>query len=231
MAPQDSGTVISVRVGRVRTRPTPEWDHREARSWQTAYQKDAVAGPVYAGSLGLTGDAVAATHVHGGVHMAVLMYAASHYPAWRGELALSESGPGAFGAGAFGENLTVEHFDESNVCIGDEFTLGEARLQVSQPRGPCENISRYWGIPGLLKRVTATLRTGWYMRVTGEGLLECGQTLTRVAHPHPEWNVRRVFAASLAPQDDGGLVRELARSEVLSPTWRESFVAKAARLA
>ncbi len=231
MALADSGKVISVRVGLVRTHAMPEWDHRETRTWQTAYQKDEAGGPVHAGPLGLDGDAVYATHVHGGVHMAVLVYAASHYPAWRQELGRSESGAEAFGPGAFGENLCVEHFDEVNVGIGDEFTLGGVRLQVSQPRGPCSNISRYWGIPTLLKRVTETHRTGWYLRVLHEGALERGQMLTRVARPHPEWNVRRVSAAALAPESDPALVRELAHAEVLSPKWRESFLAKAARQA
>ena len=231
MALADSGKVISVRVGLVRTHAMPEWDHSEKRTWQTAYQKDEVAGPVHAGPLGLAGDAVYATHVHGGVHMAVLMYAASHYPAWRPELGRSESGADAFGPGAFGENLCVEHFDEANVCIGDEFTLGGVRLQISQPRGPCSNISRYWGIPTLLKRVSETHRTGWYLRVIQDGMITRGQMLTRVAQPHPEWNVRRVSAAALAPESEPALVRELTHAEVLSPKWRESFAAKAARLA
>jgi MOSC domain-containing protein YiiM len=231
MAMTDSGRVISVRVGLVRTHAMPEWDHSEKRTWQTAYQKDEVAGPVQAGRLGLAGDAVYSTQVHGGVHMAVLMYAASHYPAWREELGRGDTGPDAFGPGAFGENLCVEHFDEANVCIGDEFTLGDVRLQVSQPRGPCSNISRYWGIPTLLKRVSETHRTGWYLRVIQDGTITSGQMLTRVAQPHPEWNVRRVSMAAAAPESDAQFVRELANSEVLSPRWRESFVAKAARLA
>ena len=39
--------------------------------------------------------------------------------------------------GIFGENLTAAGITEDAVCIGDVWAWGEARLQVSQPRGPC----------------------------------------------------------------------------------------------
>ena len=50
--------VTSVRAGRVRTLPRPEWDHSRTRTWDTAYLKDEVAGPVRVGTLGLEGDEV-----------------------------------------------------------------------------------------------------------------------------------------------------------------------------
>ena len=220
------GNVISVRVGAVRTRPAPAWDRRESRTWQTAYQKDEVAGAVHAGALGFAGDQVFSTDVHGGVHMAVLAYAAGHYPAWQAELARTDFGPGAFG-----ENLTVEHWNEDNVCIGDEFTLGSARLQVSQPRGPCNNISLYWDLPHLLKRVSDTQRTGWYLRVLAEGPVERGQRMTRVAQPHPALTVRRALSVRADTASDPEGARLLVACAQLSPEWRTMFESKLAKRA
>jgi MOSC domain-containing protein YiiM len=58
---------------------------------------------------------------------------------------------------------------EEAVCIGDAFGMGEARVQVSQPRQPCWKLSRRWRIEDLAGQVQSTARTGWYFRVLVEG--------------------------------------------------------------
>jgi MOSC domain-containing protein YiiM len=166
------------------------------------------------------------TDVHGGTQMAVLAYAAAHYREWRAEPGLEAMGPGGFG-----ENLTIDGLDEHSVCIGDTYDVGEVRLQVSQPRGPCSNISRRWGVPTLLQRVAETGRTGWYLRVLREGLLERGQEVSLAARPHPDWSVARLLALRLDPQRDPAALAWLAACEELSPQWRAMYAEHAARLA
>ncbi|MEO5989418.1 MAG: MOSC domain-containing protein [Candidatus Eisenbacteria bacterium] len=220
------GVLLSVRTGRVRKLPRPDWDRSPQRLWNTAYLKEEVDGPVRVGTLGLEGDEVFSTDVHGGPQMAVLAYSAGHYRTWQEELSLPTMGPGGFG-----ENLTVEGQDERDVCIGDIYEVGEVQLQVSQPRGPCANISRRWGIPTLLKRVSETNRTGWYLRVLREGRLERGQTIRRVQRAHPAWPIERLLTLRLQPQLDPAGVRWLSSCEGLAPLWQEMYAEKAARLA
>ena len=74
-----------------------------------------------------------------------------------------------FPHGGFGENFTIAGLSEQTACIGDTYQIGEARVQVSQPRGPCWKIARRWRIEDLTARVLATGRTGWYLRVLTEG--------------------------------------------------------------
>ena len=81
--------------------------------------------------------------------------------------------------------------DERTVCIGDVYELGEAVVQVSQPRGPCYKIAWRWKRPELLDLVLDNGRHGWYVRVLREGLIEAGQELRLAERPHPEWTVRR----------------------------------------
>lgn len=211
-----TGRIVSVRVGRVREWPRPEWDHAEVRTWRTGYVKDEVAGPVRAGELGLAGDEQFDRRVHGGPHMAVLAYANEHYATWR-----LEPGLGAMGPGGFGENLTTEGFDETTVCIGDRFEAGTVAFEVSQPRGPCANISRHWNAPTLLARATETARIGWYLRVTREGELAAGDPMRRVASPFPRFTVEAVFRARIDLATDPALVRALSECPALSPDWRE----------
>ncbi len=178
--------VLSIQVGRPRQMPPTgdgaDWDRR----WRTAFVKEPVAGPVMLGRLGLEGDSQADLMVHGGPDMAVLAYSADHYPLWHRELALAGLGPGGFG-----ENLTVAGQDEHGACIGDVYELGEALLQVSQPRGPCHKIAWRWRVADLQARVEATGRHGWYLRVLREGPIEAGQELRLSERPHPDWTVRR----------------------------------------
>jgi MOSC domain-containing protein YiiM len=184
-----------------------------------------LAGRVAAGELGLDGDEQAARDVHGGPQMAVLAYAMSHYAAWRTEPGLAEMGPGAFG-----ENLAWDGVDETSVCIGDVWENEHVAFEVSQPRGPCAAISRWWNAPTLLARATETARVGWYLRVTREGDVGRGDTLTLSARPQPLWTIARVFRARISAEAAAVDAHSLSVLPELSPEWRAMFAEKAARL-
>lgn len=143
--------------------------------------------------------------------MAVLCYSADHYPAWREELGLPEMGPGGFG-----ENFTIAGLDEWSACIGDVFEVGDALVQVSQPRGPCWKISERWERPDLLRRVEESGRHGWHFRVLHEGLVEARQPLVLVERPHPEWTVRRSADVLRRRRRDRAAAAELAAVEELA---------------
>ena len=67
------------------------------------------------------------------------MRSVEHYDHWSRDLGT------LVGSGAFGENLTVTESYESDVCIGDVFTIGQAEVEVSQPRQPCHKLSKKMG--------------------------------------------------------------------------------------
>lgn len=213
-----AGTIVSVRVGRVRELARPDWDHHDARTWHSAYGKDEVAGRVHVGALGLDGDEQADRRHHGGPQMAVLAYCAGHYAHWRRVPGLESMGPGGFA-----ENLSVEELDESSVCVGDVYEAGGATLQVSQPRGPCAAISRWWNEPSMVKRATEAARIGWYLRVLREGVLARGDAMRLVERPRPEWTVVRVFRLRLGLDRDPAAVAALVACPELSPEWQGHF--------
>jgi MOSC domain-containing protein YiiM len=187
--------------------------------WRTGFYKLPVAGPVWLGTTNLSGDGQANLKVHGGPDKAVLAYAASHYPLWRAELQKPD-----LSYGAFGENFTVTLADETSVCLGDVYAIGEARLQVTQPRQPCANITRRWKLPGLTERVAATGRHGWYLRVLTEAEIAADEPMTLIERPHPEWSVSRAFAAmrhrKTDPAEAAALVHEVPS---LSASWRQTL--------
>jgi len=210
-----SGTIVSVRAGRVRELSRPPWDHHEERSWKSAYGKDEVEGRVRVGHLGLEGDEQADRGAHGGPEMAVLAYAVNHYRLWREVPGLEAMGPGGFA-----ENLTVETFDESGVCIGDVFEAGGVTLQVASPRGPCASISRWWNEPRMVKLATESTRIGWYHRVLHEGTLARGDDYRLADRPRPGLSVANVFRLRVGLEHDPAMMKAAIDCPELSPEWR-----------
>lgn len=174
--------ITSIQVGR----PA---DHQLPVPWRSAFLKTGVSGPVMLRRLNLDGDAQADLKNHGGPDQAVLCYSAGHYPAWSAELGR------ALPHGGFGENLTIDGLDETSVCLGDTYSAGETLVQVSAHRGPCYKIAYRWQMPELLELVRASGRTGWYLRVLCEGLLQAGEPFVRLERPNPDWPMSRVYRA------------------------------------
>ena len=132
----------------------------------TGIFKHAVPSPVWLGQEGLAGDAQADRRVHGGPEKALHQYPVGHYAQ------LARAFPEAAALlvpGSIGENLSVPGWDETNICIGDVFRLGDARIQVSQPRSPCWKIDGRYGVEGMAKLIADEGITGWYFRVVEAG--------------------------------------------------------------
>jgi MOSC domain-containing protein YiiM len=210
--------VVSVLVGTPRTVGSPQAENPLERAFTSAIWKSPVTGPVFAGALGLAGDAVANTKVHGGVDQALLMYAVAHYPVWESELGRPMS------PGAFGENLTVEGLDEDSACIGDVLAIGTVRLEVSQPRQPCATLARRHQVRDMIAIVRGNGRSGWYLRVLTEGTLEAGQSIEVADRPNPAWSIRRAAVVMRARDRDPAAAADLARCRGLSEGWRSRLM-------
>ena len=214
--------LVSVLVGTPRTVGTPGAEDRMERAFTSAIWKEPVAGPVHAGALGLEGDAVHDTEYHGGLDQALLMYTADHYPRWEEELGRRVV------PGAFGENLLVEGLDEDTVCIGDIYRVGPVRLQVTHPRTPCSTLARRHQIADMIAIVRRNSRSGWYLRVLDEGLVEAGQEVLLLDRLNPGWTVRRAARTMLERLSAPEEAAALAHCPGISVEWRNRLQ-KAAR--
>jgi MOSC domain-containing protein YiiM len=204
--------LLSIQVGKIQRL------QHEGETWITAYQKRPVSGVVCVDKLHVEGDEQQSKKYHGGVHRPVLMYAAAHYAIWKQELGRE------LPYGSFAENFTVEGMDENTVCIGDVFQLGETlRLQVSQPRQPCNQIYMALGIEDIVKRIKASYRSGWYLRVLQEGEAEAGMKIECLEQPFPEWTIARVHEVMTHRKKQKEAALELSQIEALEPTWRRKL--------
>ncbi len=155
----------------------------------TAIFKSRVEGPVMVRRLNLDGDRQADLTVHGGEDKAVYCYPAEHYEAWQGELGRE------LAYGAFGENLTVTGLLEDTLRINDVLEVGDAVLQVSEPRFPCFKLGIKMGDQTMVRRFQQSGRSGFYCRVLQEGLIEAGQTMDVVERDMSQPTVVEVVAA------------------------------------
>lgn len=198
------------------------------KPWMTGIIKDEIGDPLWLGATNLVGDGQADLVHHGGAHKAVCAYSAVHYPYWRAQLEMP-----TLVNGSFGENFTIDELTEDDVCIGDVWNIGDASVEVSQPRQPCWKLAKRWGIKDLALQVQQTGRTGWYFRVLKQGLVQSGLSLALVERPNPHWTI--AAANHVMHQDRNNLVeaRRLAAVSTLSPSWKSTLdnrVAKRAQL-
>ncbi|ATE62529.1 MOSC domain-containing protein [Thauera sinica] len=180
--------------------------------------------PVH-GAVSLTRDGLAGDHQgdrvhHGGPQKALHHFPAEHYAAFRlrwPQLA------DLLRPGTLGENLSTTGLDERQVCIGDVFRAGTARIQVSQPRQPCWKISHRLGVDEASRFVAQQGLTGWYYRVLDAGTLQAGDGLELLERPSPELSLARYWQVINEHRPDAGLLRRIATAPGLAPD-------KAARL-
>ncbi|MBT8214378.1 MAG: MOSC domain-containing protein [Acidimicrobiia bacterium] len=150
------------------------------RTDQTGIFKTPVAEAVLTDS-GVVGDTIADERHHGGPDQAVYVYSAEDYAWWAAEL-MHELPPGQFG-----ENLTLSTFGEGTVRIGDRYTIGDAVIEVTAPRIPCNTFQAKMQRPGWIEAFRHARRPGFYARVIAEGTVRPGMAVTR--NPAPETNL------------------------------------------
>ncbi|WP_181350951.1 MOSC domain-containing protein [Thalassobacillus sp. CUG 92003] len=160
--------VVSLNIG------MPVTLHSEFGEVETAIRKQPVTSRVYLDTLNFNGDQQADQKHHGGVDKAVCLYPHQHYAYWESFYQRT------FRIPAFGENLTVSGVSEHNTHIGDIYKLGEAELQVTQPRQPCYKITRNHDIEGFPTEVIKTGYTGFYLRVLKPGYVSPEDQMKRV---------------------------------------------------
>ena len=189
------------------------------KNWTTGFFKQPVAEPAYARTLGVDGDGQADLVNHGGPDKAICVYSFDHYPYWQDILKVDP-----LPTGAFGENFTIESLEESNICIGDTWRVGESVIvQVSQPRQPCWKLARRWQRKTLALEVQENGKTGWYFRVLEEGMAQAGMALTLIERRNPDWTIARANDVMHHDKKNHPAAQELAAISELSSSWKNSL--------
>ena len=93
------------------------------------------------------------------------------------------------GTAIYGENFIVSELNETNVCVGDRYQIGEVIVEVSQPRKPCERLSKNSECEATQSLVRETGLSGWYVRVIQGGICKKGDKIDRLQRLYPDLNI------------------------------------------
>lgn len=156
----------------------------------TGIFKTAVSEGVFLDIEDVKGDSVIDRRYHGGEEKACYLYSLDHYAFWQNKFPDL-----TWGHGMFGENLTVEGLDERNIRVGDVFTIGDAKVQVTQPRQPCFKLGIRFNNQSILKDFIETTFSGVYVKVLSPGLVEKGDPLVINSSDKHQPTIAEVFYA------------------------------------
>jgi MOSC domain-containing protein YiiM len=177
--------VISLNVGQVRL---VDWRGDQV---STGMYKSPVSGRVALRGVNFDGDDQADRSVHGGRDKAVYAYAREDYDFWRDVEGIDVT------PGLFGENLTVEGLDLSAAVVGEQWSVGSALLEVTQPRFPCYKLAIRLDDARFIKRFLAAERAGAYLRIVREGDVGSGDEVRVVSTPTHGVSLRSIVATHL----------------------------------
>lgn len=175
--------IISTNIGK----PTIiEWRGQKV---ETGIYKFAVESPIFLGTDDVANDHVIDRRYHGGLDKACYLYSADHYPFWQNKYPNQD-----WKWGMFGENLTVSGLNESEFRIGDRFQIGNAVVQVAQPRQPCFKLGVRFGDQSVVSDFWTLPYPGFYVRVLSQGEVKTGDEMVRIESNPESLSVSQVFS-------------------------------------
>lgn len=192
-------------------------------SRSSAIVKTAVAGRCRLTAQGLAGDTQADRRAHGGGGKALHQFPAEHY------VRLAAAFPAAqnLAPGGLGENISTHGLTEHDVCIGDIFRLGNARIQVSQPRTPCWKIDHRTACDGVAAFIAEHGLAGWYYRVLEAGEAGAGDRLEHLERPADAVTLAEFWRVLREPRPPLAALLRLAYASGLDPQWTGKLTQRA----
>jgi ferredoxin-NADP reductase/MOSC domain-containing protein YiiM len=210
--PLAAARLLSVNVGLPRNVP---W---QGKTVYTGAWKQPVDGPAMVRRLNIDGDGQGDTAGHGGEQRAVLAYQIQSYDYWQRHFGRDD-----FSYGMFGENLTIDGLPDDEVCIGDRYRVGDAELEVTQPRVTCYRVGLRVGEPELPALLVSHHRPGFYLRVIREGRVQAGDVIVKTRTGPGALSVADTDALLYLPGRDAARLRLATQIPALSPGWQQSF--------
>ena len=168
--------------------------------------------------LNIDGDAQADLAGHGGEQRAVFVYQTDSYHYWERFLGRDD-----FSFGQFGENFTVEGLADNEVCIGDQYRIGDAIFEVTQPRVTCYRLGIRLNEPRMPALLVEHRRPGFYFRVLQEGEVGAGDEIVKVADGAEKISVAEMDGLLYLPGHSRGEIERALRVPALSKGWQISF--------
>lgn len=184
----------------------------------TGIFKKPTTQPIYLGKEDVKGDEVSDRKHHGGIFKACYLFSADHYDYWKNLYPNLD-----WTYGMLGENLTVSGLDETQIYIGDIYKIGEALVQITQPREPCYKFGVKFGTQKVLKQFIEHGFPGTYIRVLEEGFIEWGDDIKLVQRAEKSLTISQFHELLYAKQKNQEHLRLAIQNEAIPISKREKL--------
>ncbi len=158
--------VLSVNIGEEKI---VSWRGKPVKTGIFKYPVDE---PIYLDKEDVKNDSVCDRRYHGGIDKACYLYNGDTYPFWKEKYPLLD-----WTYGMMGENITIQNLDESKIHIGNQYKIGDAIIEVAQPRQPCFKLGIRFGTQKIVKDFVNAPYPGIYVRVIVSGKVNLGDSL------------------------------------------------------
>lgn len=204
--------IISTNIGQPKV---ITWNTKQEK---TGIFKEPIATPIYLGKKDVKYDEVSDRKHHGGAYKACYLFSADQYEYWKNIYPNLN-----WKYGMFGENLTVSGLDETKLIIGSIYEVGNAKIEITQPREPCYKFGLKFGNQEVLKQFIEHGYPGTYVRVLKEGTVKSGDTFSAIKTPENSLTTFEFFKLLYSKDKDQELLKLALKSEAIPIKKRQKL--------
>jgi MOSC domain-containing protein YiiM len=163
-------------------------------------------------------DAVIDRKYHGGEFKACYFFGANNYDQFKKQFPDSPWQPAMFG-----ENITLTNLDENTMMVGNIYSIGEAVVQISEPRMPCSKLAHKFENKDILKAFTQSNNCGVYVKVITSGLVKPNDEMVLQTASNSRVSISDVYAVMANKNKDAALIERMLQSSFVTPECKESI--------
>jgi len=186
------------------------------KTFQSAYKKDDFYNSIKVNFLGLENDFQVDKRFHGGVDKAIHIGSSKHFQIFK-ELHNKELDKLSIGC-----NIFINDYDESDICVGDIYSLGEIKIEVCQPRQPCWKIGALFG-KEVSRYIVKNQATGWYVRILNEGSIHINDKL-KLEQRISDLTIKELSIYLHTPPEEHTLIQKILNTDALAQSYKKDFL-------
>lgn len=119
-------------------------------------------------------------------------------------------------------NILTDELTEADLCIGNIYSLGTAKVQLTVCRRPCAKINYAYQDERILKEVIRSGHVGWFYQVLEEGEVRQGDSLELLEQPFPGLSLAKLHEQDYGSErlNDKGFLEQCLQTGLMDKGWK-----------